>query len=266
MAYIQGVQSQGVGACVKHFAATTRNLSACSISSEVGERALREIYLPPFKAAVQEGERLDGDERLQQDQRRHTARQSLMLTEILRDEWGFEGFVVSDWSGTNSTVEAANAGLDLEMPGPARYMGERLLQAVQDGEVSEAAIDDKVRRLLRLMLKCERHGEAGSAGAGHRPARAPRADPRGGGRGDRAAQERGRPAAAGRREPQLHRRHRPQAPEARIMGGGSAQVNAHYVVSPLEGIRTALWRQRRDQFCPRAAPITNRRRSSIRHG
>ncbi len=153
VAYIQGVQSEGVGACVKHFVCNDSEFQRMSISSEVGERALREIYLPPFRAAVQDGEvwsvmsaynKLNGD---------YCSANPYTLTEILRDEWGFEGFVVSDWFGTNSTVEVANAGLDLEMPGPARFLGDNLLAAVRAGDVAESIIDDKVRRLLDVVLK-----------------------------------------------------------------------------------------------------------------
>ncbi len=238
VAYIQGVQSEGVGACVKHFVCNDSEFQRMSISSEVGERALREIYLPPFKAAVQEGEvwsvmsaynKLNGD---------YCSANPYTLTEILRDEWGFEGFVVSDWFGTNSTVEVANAGLDLEMPGPARFLGDRLLAAVKAGDVAESVIDDKVRHLLDVVLKSglmenpETPEQAIDLPEHRAVIREAAAEgivllKNEGGLLPLDAGKLNSIAVIG-----------PNAPVARAMGGGSAQVNAHYFVSPLEGIDT----------------------------
>ena len=117
-----------------------------TISSEVNERPLREIYLAPFEAAVKEGgtwclmssyNRINGT---------YACDHAELLTKILREEWGFDGIVMSDWFGTKSTAAAANAGLDLEMPGPSMWRGERLVQAVRAGEVSQAVIDAAAAR------------------------------------------------------------------------------------------------------------------------
>ncbi len=142
LAYIKGLQDQGIGATIKHFVCNDFEFERRSISSEVDERTLREIYLPPFKAAVKKGHvwaimsaynRLNGT---------HCSCNAFTLQTILRDEWGFDGLVMSDWWGTKSTAQSVNAGQDLEMPGPPLYRGEKLLQAVKDGEVTEATLDD----------------------------------------------------------------------------------------------------------------------------
>jgi beta-glucosidase len=156
VAAIRGAQSQNVIACVKHFACNNQEFERHTINIEVDERALREIYLPAFKAAVQEGgawavmaayNRLNGP---------YCAENRRLLVEILKQEWGFDGFVVSDWGAVHDTDAAANAGLDLEMDlaNPVgAYWGEgKLLAACREGRVSEQAIDDKVRRLLRAMF------------------------------------------------------------------------------------------------------------------
>ncbi|MBN1966527.1 MAG: glycoside hydrolase family 3 protein, partial [Anaerolineae bacterium] len=153
VAYIKGVQSQTVGATVKHFVCNDSEFQRNTISSEVTDRPLRELYLPPFKAAVQEAGTWAVMSSYNRVNGTYVSDSSRFLLDILKREWGFDGIVVSDWGGTYSTVEAANAGLDLEMPGPARRRGERLLKAVQDGAVSEERIDDSVRRMLRTIIR-----------------------------------------------------------------------------------------------------------------
>ena len=152
-AYIGGVQSEGVAATVKHFVANDSEFERMTISSEVSERTLREIYLPPFEAAVREAgawalmtsyNRINGT---------YAAAHTELVHDLLKGEWGFDGLVMSDWFGTKGTADSANAGLDLEMPGPPIFFGDRLRAAVEAGEVSEAVIDDKVRRLLRLAIR-----------------------------------------------------------------------------------------------------------------
>jgi len=151
VAFIQGVQSRGVAATAKHFVCNDSEFERMSISSEVGERALHEIYLPPFEAAVKDGHawaamtaynRINGT----------YASEHPQLISLLKDEWGFDGLLMSDWWGTYSTA-CAEAGLDLEMPGRARFFGRRLQAAIDAGEVSTAVFDDKVRRLLRLAVR-----------------------------------------------------------------------------------------------------------------
>ena len=122
-----------------------------------------------------------------------------LLIRLLRDEWGWDGVLMSDWYGTKDTVASARNGLDLEMPGPPRFFGDELAAAVRRGEVDEKSVlDEKARRMLRLLARTGALDEAGGAGAraGDRPRRAPRARAARRDRGDRAAAQRGRRAAA----------------------------------------------------------------------
>jgi beta-glucosidase len=151
VAYVSGVQSRGVGCCIKHFVANDSEYERYTIDSDVSERALRELYLRPFEVAVAEAKPLAVMPAYNKLNGTYCSENELLLTSILRDEWHFEGMVVSDWGGTHSTVKAANAGLDLEMPGPPQHRGEMLVDAVKNGEVEEALIDVSVRRILRAM-------------------------------------------------------------------------------------------------------------------
>ncbi|RLC60836.1 MAG: beta-glucosidase, partial [Chloroflexi bacterium] len=153
VAYVEGVQSQKIGTAVKHFVCNDSEFERMSISSEVDERALREIYLPPFRAAVEEAGTWSVMAAYNKLNGVHCSENAYVLQDILKGEWGFDGFVVSDWFGAKSTVDSANNGLDLEMPGPGVWMGDKLVQAVRDGRVGEEVLDDKVRRLLRVMVR-----------------------------------------------------------------------------------------------------------------
>jgi beta-glucosidase len=151
IAIISGMQSRKVSACVKHFALNNQEYQRMTMSSEVGERTMWEIYFPSFERAVKEASAWSVMCSYNKVNGAYASANRRLLTEILKDEWGFKGPVISDWFATHSVKPAADAGLDLEMPGPALYFGEELLQAVKDGRVDEKIIDDKVRRLLRLM-------------------------------------------------------------------------------------------------------------------
>lgn len=150
-ALVRGVQSHDVAVTVKHFVANDTERERMTVDVRVDEAALRELYLRPFEAAVVDGgawgvmsayNRLGGE---------HCAQHRRLLTEILRDEWGFDGFVVSDWHGAHDTVAAARAGLDVPMPGPHTIYGDRLAAAVERGEVDEATLDALVRDVLVLI-------------------------------------------------------------------------------------------------------------------
>jgi len=151
-AEIRGIQSQGVMAEVKHYAANNQEKDRLQVSAEVDERTLREIYLPAFEAAVKEAKVGSVMAAYNKVNGTFSSENTHLLKDILKGEWGFDGFVVSDWGATHSTVEAANNGLDIEMPGD-KYFGQQLLVAVQQGQVSQATIDDKVRRILRMMMR-----------------------------------------------------------------------------------------------------------------
>lgn len=154
--YVRGAQSEGVIATAKHYAANNQEADRDFVSAEVPERALREIYLPGYEAAVKEAgvgsvmaayNKVDGE---------YMTANERLLTEILKEEWGFGGYVVSDWGAIHGTVPAARAGTDLDMPGEdsslaPSYFGEDLKRAVKKDKVSEDTLDDKVRRILRQM-------------------------------------------------------------------------------------------------------------------
>ncbi len=151
VAYIRGVQALGVGCCVKHFACNDQEQDRMNISAVVAEGALREIHLPAFEAAVKQAgvwavmsayNGLNGQS---------CSESEVLLTRILKEEWGFEGVVISDWLGTYHPVVPALAGVDVEMPGPARYMGHHLAEAVRSGQLPEATLDRSVRRILHLI-------------------------------------------------------------------------------------------------------------------
>ncbi len=149
-AYVEGVQSERVAACIKHFVGNDAEFERMTISSEIDERTLREVYLLPFEAAVKRaGVRavMAGYNRLNGT---YCSEHPWLLTQVLRDEWGFDGLVVSDWFGSHSAAESLRAGLDLEMPGPTRQRGSRLLEAVQHGQVSDVDLGRAVARVLAL--------------------------------------------------------------------------------------------------------------------
>lgn len=151
--YIQGVQQAGIGASVKHFAANNQETHRFVTDSRVSERALREIYLPAFEMVVKEADPWSVMASYNKVNGTHASENRWLLTDLLKTEWNYQGFVVSDWGATRSTVAAANAGLDLEMPGPPRFFGDKLNAAVRSGEVSKAQIDDNVRRIARLIVR-----------------------------------------------------------------------------------------------------------------
>ncbi|WP_433325265.1 glycoside hydrolase family 3 C-terminal domain-containing protein [Spirillospora sp. CA-294931] len=147
-AYVHGVQSQGVGASLKHFAANNQETDRIRISADVDERTLREIYLPAFEHVVRDARpatvmcsynRLNGT---------HASENHWLLTTLLRDEWGFEGLVVSDWGAVADRVRSVAAGLDVQMP-PTRT-DHLVVEAVQDGRLAEDQVDAAARRVLEL--------------------------------------------------------------------------------------------------------------------
>lgn len=152
VSYITGVQSQGVGACVKHFVANDQEFERRTINVDVDERSLREIYLPPFEAAVNEAGVRAVMGAYNFVNGHHACAQPEMLIDVLKKEWGFDGLVVSDWGAIKETVAPALYGLDLEMPGPGRWWGRGLLlEAVEAGKVDESLVDDKVRRIVGFL-------------------------------------------------------------------------------------------------------------------
>lgn len=247
-AYIKGIQSKGVGACIKHFVANDQEYERHSISSEVDERTLREIYLEPFRLAIRNSNpwsvmssynRVNGTYACEND---HT------LLEILKGEWKYDGFVMSDWFGTYDP-EVPAGGLDLEMPGPARWMSEEHVKnTLANGTLTEAALDDKIRRLLCVLEK---------AGLFEDPELQPE-------RAENKPQHRRVIREAAREAIVLLKNDGtlplkkvksiavigPYAQTAQILGGGSSNVTPHYAVSPYEGIRNRAGGKLKVQTAP----------------
>lgn len=152
---VEGIQSQGIAACVKHFAVNNQEVERGRVSVDVDERALREIYLPAFKAAITEGKAWTIMSAYNKLRGVYCSENDYLLNKILKGEWGFKGVVISDWGGTHSTVNAANNGLDLEMgsrpPYNNYYFADKLLDSVKAGKVTEKVIDEKVHRILWVM-------------------------------------------------------------------------------------------------------------------
>ncbi len=151
--FIEGVQSQGVVATVKHFALNNSEYNRHNISVDVDERTMREIYLPSFEAAVTKAHVDAVMDSYNLVNGVHSTQNDFLNVKVLKGEWGFKGVLMSDWSATYDGVAASNNGLDLEMPSPKFMNAKTLLPAVQSGEVKEATIDDHVLRLLRTELR-----------------------------------------------------------------------------------------------------------------
>jgi beta-glucosidase len=148
--YIKGVQSQGVSATIKHFMGNNSEFDRHNVDSVIDERAMREIYLPVFEAAVKQAHVGAIMDSYNLTNGIHMTQNNYLNTDVVKKEWGFKGIVMSDWTSTYDGVAAANSGLDLEMPAGV-YMNRRILMpAIEQGKVSVATIDDKVRRILRL--------------------------------------------------------------------------------------------------------------------
>lgn len=238
VSHIRGLQSQGIGATIKHFVGNESEIERTTMSSDVDERTLREVYLLPFEAAVKEAgvwavmtsyNRLNGT---------FTSEHSWLLTEVLRGEWGFDGLVMSDWFGSHSTSETLNAGLDLEMPGPPRNRGAKLLAAVERGEVSRATVRERALSVLRLIERVglldgeQPHEECAENRPSHRALIR-----RAGAEGTVLMKNDCLLPLEGDRKIAVIG---PNAKVARIMGGGSAQLKAHYSVSPWDGLAAQL--------------------------
>lgn len=250
---IEGLQSQQVAATIKHFVGNESEIERTTISSEIDERTLRELYLIPFEWAVKKAgtwaimssyNRLNGT---------YTSENPWLLGQVLRVEWHYDGVVMSDWFGSHSTAPTVNAGLDLEMPGPSRDRGQKLIEAVAAGEVSRDAVRERALNVIRLM---ERTGALDD----HRPWQE-RADDRpehralirrAGAEGAVLLKNDGVLPLAGSGTVAVIG---PNARVAQIMGGGSAQLNPHYRVSPWDGLVAALGAERLSY----AAGATNHR-------
>lgn len=154
---VKGIQSQHVAACVKHFAVNNQEVNRGRVNVQLDERAFREIYLPAFQASIVEGNAWTIMSAYNKIRGEYCSENNYLLNTILKDEWKFRGFVMSDWGGTHSTVAAANKGLDVEMGSGEKYnqyfFADKLLDSVKAGKVSIQVIDDKVRRILWVIYQ-----------------------------------------------------------------------------------------------------------------
>ncbi|MCY7483300.1 glycoside hydrolase family 3 C-terminal domain-containing protein [Paenibacillus alvei] len=164
-AFVNGLQSQGVGASVKHFACNNQEFEKMVTSSEVDERTLREIYLSAFERIIKKADPwtvmcsynlLNGS---------YTSENEHLLDDILRKEWGYEGVVLSDWTAVNDRIRGLKAGLDIEMPGPAHYNADAIVKAVQNGTLSEEHLNNSVRRILTLVEQVTANEEESNTAA-----------------------------------------------------------------------------------------------------
>ena len=238
VAYIHGLQENGIAATIKHFVGNESEIERMTMSSDVDERTLRELYLVPFERAVKDAQtwgvmtsynRLNGT---------YTSESEWLLETVLRKEWGFDGVVMRDWFGSHSTGPTVNAGLDLEMPGPARDRGDKLIAAVKEGSVPAENVERAADNMLRLMARTgalHDHSDRVEEAIERDSTRA--LIRRAGAEGMVLLKNEGALPFAD----DLHIAViGPNARNARCMGGGSAQLNAHRKLSPWDGLEDAL--------------------------
>ena len=159
---INGVQSRGVGTSLKHYAVNNQEFQRFTISAEVDERTLREIYLPAFEKAVKEAQPWTVMCSYNKVNGVLASEHHTLLTKILKEEWGFEGLVVSDWGAVRDRVASLRGGLDWEMPGPRDRRVEAVVEAVRSGALAEATLDESVRRILRIVFKAQKTPKGGT--------------------------------------------------------------------------------------------------------
>jgi beta-glucosidase len=245
VAYVRGLQAEGVAACIKHFIGNDTEFERNSIDSRIDERTLRELYMVPFEAAVKEAGVISVMTSYNRINGPWAADSVEMIDNVLRGEWAFDGLVMSDWFGLHSTAEGVIAGLDLEMPGPTLHRGQRLLDAVEQGKVSAADVRRSARTVLSVMrrLGAFDDGEPGPELTNDLP-------------GDRALVRRagaqgmvllrneaiGAAPALPLRAGDLRRVAviGPNAARGQTEGGGSAHVHATHVSNPLDALATRL--------------------------
>ena len=237
--YVQGVQSKNVAACLKHFVGNDTEYERHSVSSNIDAQTLREIYLLPFEMGIKEGNAKVVMSAYNKLNNIFCSSHQDLLIKILKEEWGFDGYVVSDWGAALETIENANGGLDLEMPGPSNVWGKALIDAVKSSEVSEKLIDDKVKRILSVaefsnrFQKPQIKAEQAIDQPKHRLLL-------------RKAAADGMVLLKNEGSLPLKKNIKklavigPNALEAQIIGGGSASLRPHYEIHPLEAVQERL--------------------------
>lgn len=239
VAWVDGLQSKGVGASLKHFAANNQEIERFRSSSEVDERTLREIYFPAFETCVKETQpwtvmcaynRINGV---------YASQNGYLMNKVLRSEWNFKGFVVSDWGANHTTVESLEGGLDMEMPGPAKYYGKLLSEAVYNWQIDERTIDDAVRRILRIIILSGRMDDPRPVGSVNTPQHQAVAR--------RVAEEaitllknEGNILPIDLAKVRTIAAIGPNAADLTTGGGGSSYIRPPYKVTPLEGLQACI--------------------------
>lgn len=256
---VKGVQSADTAACVKHFVLNNQETERLWVEVKVSERALREIYLPAFEKVVKEGQVYSLMGAYNRYNGEHCCESKTLLNGILRDEWKYDGMVVSDWGGVHCTKEAATSGLDIEMSVTDNFdeycMAQPLKKAVESGEIAQELIDEKVKNILRLMFRLhmlETDGEnpvARKAGSYNTP------------------EHRQKILEAARESVVLLKNEKKQLPlsqektkkvlvigdngnRIQCYGGGSAEIKALYEITPLLGIKMLLGGNAKVDFVP----------------
>ncbi|KAI1864795.1 hypothetical protein JX265_008519 [Neoarthrinium moseri] len=239
---IQGVQSKGIAATIKHFAGNEQETERMSVDETISERALREIYLRPFEIAIKEAKPWAVMTAYNQINGEHCDSNSFLF-KVLREDWGWKGLAMSDWGGTNSTAEALNAGLDLEMPGPTlKRKVPDVLAAIKAGKLSESTINDRARTVLEFIdkLKAFEDPTIPPEQAINKPEH------------QKLIREAGaRGCVLLKNEKQVLPLTKDKAKGKKIAlvglakmplahGGGSASLNAHYKISPWDAMQEAL--------------------------
>ncbi len=152
--YTKGVQDKGTAVCIKHFAVNNQETNRGSVDAQIDERTLREIYLKPFERAIVEGGAMSVMPAYNKVNGDYCSENEHLLNEILRGEWGFKGFTVSDWGGTHSTMGAMLHGLNVQMTG-SNYLGQPVIDSIATGALTEALVDEKVKQILRVRYAIE---------------------------------------------------------------------------------------------------------------
>lgn len=235
--YINGLQSRGVAATIKHFVGNDQENDRFSSNSIISQRALREIYLKPFEIAIKKSNPLSVMTSYNKVNGVH-ASESPELYDILRKEWGWDGLVMSDWTGTYSTADALNAGLDLEMPGPARFRGDLVTHSLLANTITQETLDERARAVLKLVNAVIKTGIPENAPETQRNEPEDR---------DLLREVSGEGIVLLKNEESILPLKKgktlvvgPNAIYAAFSGGGSALATPYYSVSPLEGIQEKI--------------------------
>ena len=248
--YVKGVQDQGIAACAKHYVANNLEYEREKVNVEMSDRALHEIYLPGFKAAVQEGGVYSVMAAYNKFRGEYCAHSGFLLDDILKEEFGFDGVVISDWNAVKSTMKAVNVGMDIEMGSDLGqmgrgeeldyskfFLGDTVVALVKNGQVQESVVDDKVRRILRMMVRIDKFGERTPGAYNTKEHQA-------------VARKIADEAIVLLKNDGILPLDPPAAKKVAVVGanadwnhsgaGGSSQVKAYYEVTALEGIQNLL--------------------------